>query len=56
MLKTLDINKIVLCNNCRYYNTDTSECNIKFDSDGEKLLMPADGYCSDGKKLSKDRR
>ena len=42
--------KPVRCKECRYYNTEQYECNIKFDSNGEKLLMQYGNYCSEGKR------
>lgn len=45
---------VVRCIKCRYYDTEQSECKIKFDSDGERLLMPPDAYCSDGKRRKND--
>ena len=50
----VDAVEVIRCMNCKYYNTEQSECNIKFDSDGEKLLMPPDAYCSDGKRRKKN--
>lgn len=40
----------VHCKDCKYYNPETLECTIKFDSDGEMLAMASHHYCSDGKR------
>ena len=44
--------KPVRCKDCKYYNREESECNVKFDCDGEKLTMDFHHYCSDGKRRS----
>lgn len=40
--------ELVRCKDCKYYNPIDSECTIKFDSSGDRLVMDAMHYCSDG--------
>lgn len=45
-----DIERVVRCKYCKYYDEEQLECTVKFDSNGERLAMGAYHYCSDGKR------
>ena len=45
-----DVEKVTRCMKCKSYDPDNSECTIKFDRDGERLTVPPDYYCADGKR------
>jgi DNA-directed RNA polymerase subunit RPC12/RpoP len=48
--ESIDMVEVVRCKYCKHYNLENLECNIKFDSSGEKLTMDYHHYCSDGKR------